>query len=245
MRQEGGSVQIAVGEFEIRETASSVLAQEKASSEPVSQPIVCNVLRYKRCGKEVYVFEDGELDATVLLEERWRSGLVETFSELREQGIETEVLSGDPLAAEVLSAAITVRGGLTPAQKLAQVEDFVRAGRTVLFVGDGLNDASAMSAAHASIALRSGAELARASAMAVFVGEDLRFLPQAIRLARAARTSIRTNLRFAAAYNIVGMALAAAGVLHPVAAALLMLGSSVFVSVNALRSGRELKPAGR
>jgi len=93
--------------------------------------------------------------------------------------------------------------------------------------------------------MRSGAELARASAMAVFVGDDLRFLPQTIRVARAARASIRVNLFFAAAYNIAGMALAAAGVLHPVAAALIMLGSSVFVSVNALRSGRELMPAGR
>ena len=243
MVKEGGSVRFAVGEFEIGRAMGSVLWRGNASGEPADQPTVCHVLRDKHCGKEIYVFVDDELAASVLLDERWRGGLVETFAELRELGIETEVLSGDPLAAEVLSAAFTVRGGQTPAQKLARVEDYLGEGRTVLFVGDGLNDASAMSAAHASIAMRSGAELARASAMAVFVGEDLRFLPQAILVARAARASIRMNLRFAAAYNISGMALAAAGVLHPVAAALLMLGSSVFVSVNALRSGRALKPA--
>ena len=56
--------------------------------------------------------------------------------------------------------------------------------------------------------------------------------------------SIRTNLFFAAGYNLAGMALAAAGVLHPVAAALLMLGSSAFVSVNALRAGRDIAPLG-
>jgi len=245
LQPEDGSVRFAVGEFEIGRPAGSVLAGENTSGELVGHEIVHNVLRYKRCAKEVYVFVDGELAASVWLEERWRVGMVETFSELGKLGIETEVLSGDPLAAEVLDPAFVVRGGLNPAQKHARVEELAGAGHTVLFVGDGLNDAAAMSAAQSSIAMRSGAELARASAMAVFVGDDLRFLPQTIRVARAARASIRVNLFFAAAYNIAGMALAAAGVLHPVAAALIMLGSSVFVSVNALRSGRELMPAGR
>jgi cation transport ATPase len=92
-----------------------------------------------------------------------------------------------------------------------------------------------MSAAQASIAMRAGADLARAAAMAVYAGGDLRFLPRAIRLARNCRRSIRVNLRFAAAYNAAGMTLAAAGWLHPVMAALLMVGSSAFVSFNALR----------
>jgi len=161
------------------------------------------------------------------------------LSELSGLGIEASVLSGDPRAADVLrELPVSVKAGLTPAQKLAEVEAAVRAGRTVVFAGDGINDAAAMSAAHASVAMQSGAELARATSMAVFVGDDLRFLPRAIELARAVRKSIRRNLLFAAGYNLAGMALAAAGVLHPVAAALLMLGSSVFVSVGALRSGR-------
>jgi cation transport ATPase len=146
---------------------------------------------------------------------------------------------------EARTDGVAVLGGLTAEQKLARVEALVGANRTVLFVGDGLNDAAAMSAAQASIAMRTGADLARASAMAVFVGDDLRFLPRAIRLARAARRSIRINLLFAAGYNLMGMALAAAGLLHPVAAALLMLGSSVFVSINALRTGRDLTNVGR
>jgi P-type E1-E2 ATPase len=160
-------------------------------------------------------------------------------------GIQTEVLSGDSRAGEMLGSAVAVRAGLTPAQKHLRVEELGGASRTVLFVGDGINDAAAMSAAQASIAMRSGADLARASAMAVFVGDDLRFLPRAIRVARAARRSIRSNLLFASAYNLAGMALAAAGVLHPVAAALLMLGSSVFVSVTSLRAGRDIRPVER
>ena len=220
----GNGVSVAVGEWE--------LVREKS-------PSTANT------GKAIYVFVDNELAATIELEERWREGMTEVFAALRGLGIEVEVLSGDPRAADALKSAVAVRSGLTPVQKLERVEALVGAGRTVLFVGDGLNDAAAMSAAQASIAMRSGADLARASAMAVFVGDALVFLPQAIRLAREVRRSIRTNLLFASAYNIIGMALAAAGVLHPVAAALLMLGSSAFVSINALRSGRDLKTAGR
>ena len=69
----------------------------------------------------------------------------------------------------------------------------------------------------------------------MFLGTDLRFLPDAIRLARGVRAGVAANLRFAAGYNTLGMAVAAAGWLHPVVAALLMLGSSAFVSVRALR----------
>jgi len=196
-------------------------------------------------GKTVSVFVAGELAATIELQENWRDGLAETFVALRELGIVAEVLSGDPQATVALGNVVSVQAGLTPAQKLARVEEQVGRGRTVLFVGDGLNDAAAMSAAQASVAMRSGADLARASAMAVFVGHDLRFLPRAIWLARAARRSIKINLMFAAGYNLVGMTLAAAGLLHPIAAALLMLGSSVFVSINALRTGRDLTNVGR
>ncbi|MFT3869823.1 MAG: cation-translocating P-type ATPase [Nibricoccus sp.] len=223
-------VSLAVGEPE--------LAASSGNDAPEKIGNVRHLMDDKRSGKAVRVFIDGKLVASIILEEKWRVGMGEALEKLRGQGIAVTVLSGDPGAGEVLSGLpITVRAGLTPAQKLAQVEEAVRSGRTVVYAGDGINDAAAMSAAHTSVAMRSGAELTRASSMAVFVGDDLRFLPQAIELARAVRTSIRKNLLFAAGYNLVGMALAAAGLLHPVAAALLMLGSSVFVSIGALRSG--------
>lgn len=228
----GGLISLAVGEAGLGSAAGN--SNAKADE-------VCHLLDDKRAEKVVYVFGDGRLVATVVLEEQWRVGMAEALGKLREQGFAVTVLSGDPRASEALrDLPVAVQAGLTPAQKLEQVEQAVRAGRTVIFVGDGINDAAAMSAAHASVAMQSGAELARASSLAVFVGDDLRFLPRAVELARTVRNSIRRNLLFAAGYNIVGMALAAAGVLHPVAAALLMLGSSVFVSVGALRSGRSL-----
>jgi cation transport ATPase len=209
-------------------------------------------------GKEVYVFVDGRHAATVELAETWREGRDEALGELQALGIEAEILTGDPNyrprgteGSTGLSDAIwppnsepsersdrqpAIRAGLTPAQKLARVRELTAAGHNVVFVGDGVNDAAAMSAAAAAVAMKAGAELARAAATAVFAGDDLRFLPRAVRVARAVRRNIRTNLWFAAAYNAVGMALAAGGVLHPVVAALLMVGSSGFVCVRALRS---------
>ena len=210
-------------------------------------------------GKEIFVFIDGARAASIEVAETWREGLAEALRELRALGVEVEILTGDARAARSLAGADlfcdganeevstpgrglkpqlqpVVRAGLTPADKLGRVLELVNEGRSVTFLGDGVNDAAAMSAAQAAIAMQAGAELARAAAMAVFAGDDLRFLPRAIRVARAARRSIHTNLLFAAAYNTAGMALAAAGVLHPVLAALLMVGSSAFVSVRALRS---------
>jgi P-type E1-E2 ATPase len=187
-------------------------------------------------GKEILVFVEGVPAATIELAETWRDGMEEALGELEALGVEAEVLTGDASAAGGRLATARLRAGLTPAEKHERVQALVAAGHDVVFVGDGVNDAAAMSAAQASIAMRSGADLARAAAMAVFAGDDLRFLPQAIRLARAARGSISTNLRFAAGYNLTGMALAAAGILHPVVATLLMVGSSALVSANALRS---------
>ncbi len=187
-----------------------------------------------RDDKTIYVSVDGVLAAEITLGETWRAGLAETLTELKELGLSVEVLTGDPHSP--VDLGVPVRGGLTPTDKHARVIELVAAGRTVLFAGDGVNDAAAMSAAQASIAMRGGSELARAAAMAVFAGDDLRFLPEAIRVARKVIASVRGNLLFAAGYNIIGMALAAAGMLHPVAAALLMVGSSAWVSVRALRS---------
>ncbi|MFT3784507.1 MAG: heavy metal translocating P-type ATPase [Nibricoccus sp.] len=231
----GEPMSLAIGEVDI------VLAHApgSASAESLRQQ-VCHLLNDKLSGKPVYVFVDGVLAGVVELEENWRTGMSEGLRELNRLGLKNEVLSGDPRAGEVLKAfSVEVRSGLTPAEKLQHVQELVASGRTIVYAGDGVNDAAAMSAAQASIAMNSGAELARASSMAVFAGDDLRVLPAAIRIARDVRRSIRINLLFAAGYNAVGMILAATGWLHPIAAALLMVGSSVFVSVNALRSSRK------
>jgi P-type E1-E2 ATPase len=190
-------------------------------------------------GKTIVVAVDGELAATITLGETWREGMAGVLGELGAMWVACEVLTGD--AHPPGDLGVPVRGGLTPAAKTARIQELVTAGRTVVFVGDGVNDAAAMTAAAAGIALGEGSDLARAAAMAVLAGDDLRGLPGAVRLARAVRRGVRGNLWFALSYNVAGMALAAAGLLHPVVAALLMLGSSTAVAVRALRSAGELR----
>ena len=184
-------------------------------------------------GKSVIVSVDGAVVGVVGVGEVWRAGLDEAAAELAKAGLAVEVLTGDPRPPEGLP--VPVSGGLSPEDKVARIRALRSEGRAVLFVGDGINDAAAMAESTVSVAMGGGSELARASATAVFVGVDLRFLPASVRLARAVVRGVHGNLRFAAAYNAVGMALAAAGLLHPVVAALLMVGSSLFVSVRALR----------
>jgi P-type E1-E2 ATPase len=242
----GQSVEIRVGERELVDVGASspAMKDERREPAPAKEEIASKPAPTKEAaGKEIFVFVAGAPAATVELAETWREGLDEALRELQALGVEAEILTGDASAVAGRFTGAIVRAGLTPTDKHVRVRELIAAGRRVAFVGDGINDAAAMSAAQASIAMQTGAELARAAAMAVFAGGDLRFLPRAIRVARAARRSIRTNLRFAAAYNTAGMALAAAGALHPVVAALLMVGSSAFVSVNALRSSAAGNPA--
>lgn len=188
-------------------------------------------------GRTVAVAVDGSTAALVEIGEAWRAGADAVLGELRALGVAAEVLTGDATRPAAVFPGVEWRGGLRPEEKRARVDSLRGEGGVTVFVGDGVNDAAAMAAADTAIAMGGGAALAQASAPAVFLGDDLRFLPAAIREARDVREGVRANLRFAAGYNACGMAVAAAGLLHPVGAALLMLGSSAFVSWRALRSG--------
>ena len=124
---------------------------------------------------------------------------------------------------------------MKPAEKVARLEELARSGAKVLMVGDGVNDAPALAAAHASISPASAADLAQNVADAVFMGERLAPLAAAIAASRRARTAMRQNLGLAALYNVFALPLAASGHLTPLIAAAAMSGSSLLVTLNALR----------
>ncbi|MGB0745317.1 MAG: cation-transporting P-type ATPase, partial [Opitutales bacterium] len=145
-------------------------------------------------------------------------------------------LTGDPNPELDIPKDVVVHAGLSSEEKAALVEKAVRDGRVPCLIGDGINDAVAMSLASSSISMGSGTGLTRSAAMGHFIDDRLQALPDAIRLSRAIHSRLRGNLIYAAAYNVLGMALAAAGWLHPVAAALIMLVSSGFVTFRALRT---------
>ncbi len=191
----------------------------------------------------VWVAVDDQPVAVAAVRERVRASAVDAVRGLHGIGIAVEVLSGDQ-AARVDAVAREVSEGGTrlesrsaqePEQKADRLRKLAAAGHRTLFLGDGLNDAPGLGAAHVGLAVDDGASLAVATADGVLHGGDLRAVFRAVQVARSVTESIRGNLRFAAAYNGLGMALAATGHLHPIAAALLMAGSSVVVGWRSWR----------
>jgi heavy metal translocating P-type ATPase len=178
---------------------------------------------------------DGEAIGTATLREKLRDSADDAVAAFQRLGLGVLILTGDASAATRAAARLAkVEAGLTPEQKLARMDELGEKHR-VLFVGDGVNDAAAMAHAHASIALAHGAEVTVETASATLHGGNLRLIPEAIAMARSARGLIRGNLLFAFAYNGVGVAVAAAGWLHPVFAAVLMSLSSLLLGVRAFR----------
>jgi Cu2+-exporting ATPase len=149
------------------------------------------------------------------------------------------MLSGDRESA-VAQAAGEVgvkvwRSQVTPAEKTAYVRELRARGLHPLMVGDGLNDAAALAAAHASASPGAAIAASQAAADIVLQNEHLMTLLEAVDIAKAARARARENLAFSAFYNLVAAPLAACGLLTPLIAACAMSGSSLLVSLNALR----------
>ncbi len=163
-----------------------------------------------------------------------------TVADLRALGLTVEVLSGDrPQATRALAERLGVpfQGGVSPEAKLSRVDALRAAHGPVAMVGDGINDAAALAAADVGVALAHGAALAVEAADVTLYDADLRGLAWLVRLARQSQRTIRQNLVWTFAYNAIGLALAVAGLLHPLVAVVVMALSSAFVTWNAVRLG--------
>lgn len=164
----------------------------------------------------------------------------EVVASLAEAGHRVLVLSGDRAAAvEAVASRLGIaewEAGLTPREKIARIEELKRAGRRVLMVGDGLNDAPALAAAHASLSPVTAAHVSQVAADALFLGRGLAPVLSVLAAGRRARRLMLQNLWFSAAYNVLAVPLAAIGLLTPLIAAFAMSGSSLVVTANALRA---------
>jgi P-type Cu+ transporter len=184
----------------------------------------------------VVIRRDGVLAGVALLRENLRASAMAVIGAMRGLSLDVRVMTGDRMESAVALALTGVQAGMAAVEKADGVRELQAAGRKVLFVGDGVNDAPAMASAHASVALGLGAALSREAADAQLYGTDLSQLVRAVIISRATVARIRQNLWIAAAYNLIGITLAVSGMLHPLLAVVLMLISSATVSVRALRA---------
>ncbi|MDP6704705.1 MAG: heavy metal translocating P-type ATPase [Alphaproteobacteria bacterium] len=172
-------------------------------------------------------------------QDRARADAAQVVAELKRRGLEVELLSGDRAAVvAALADELAIprfEAELRPAEKAARLAALAEAGRRVLMVGDGLNDAPALSAAHVSISPSSAADVSRTAADFVFQGERLDAVTAALDMARRADRTARQNFALAFPYNAVAVPLAMAGLVTPLIAALAMSASSLAVTLNALR----------
>jgi Cu2+-exporting ATPase len=173
------------------------------------------------------------------LEDRLRIDARDVVETLKAAGFRVELISGDrpdAVAAAAVDAGIDVaRGGVRPDEKLRLIEAMKGDGRRVLMVGDGLNDAPALAAAHASISPSTAADISQSTADAVFQGERLAPIVEVLRVAQASRRMSLQNFALAIAYNAVFVPLAVIGAVTPLIAAVAMSASSLAVTLNALR----------
>ncbi|WP_287815608.1 HAD-IC family P-type ATPase, partial [Pseudomonas sp.] len=180
------------------------------------------------------------------LDDRLRNDAPQLLAACRAQGWQTLLLSGDssPMVQQVASqlAIDQAQGSLAPEAKLAELQRLRREGRTVLVVGDGVNDVPLLAAADISVAMGSATDLAKTHADAVLLNNHLGTLVQAMALARRTRRIIIQNLAWAAVYNGLMLPFAAAGWVTPVWAAVGMSISSLTVVLNALRLARTPAP---
>jgi Cu2+-exporting ATPase len=197
-------------------------------------------LRSRDPSSSFIAFCHGDRRAVFAVSQTLRPDAVAVANELKAMGLELTILSGDRAeavapVAEALGMS-SWRAGLKPAEKIAFIDSLKQQGRRVLMIGDGLNDAPALAAAYASISPISAAHVTQAQADAVFMGDRLRPVRDAIANARVARRLMRQNLVLAAAYNAVAVPIAVAGLVTPLIAAAAMSGSSILVTLNALRA---------
>jgi Cu+-exporting ATPase len=193
----------------------------------------------QRAGKTVVaVAAGGSVLGLIALADHVRPTSARAIARLKAAGIDVVMMTGDNEAtARNIASAVGidhVRAGAMPADKVAAVRAFQAQGIVTGMVGDGVNDAPSLAAADVSFAIGAGADIAREAADITLVRNDLEAVADAIELSRATLSKIRQNLFFAFAYNVLGIPLAAAGLLSPVIAGAAMAASSLSVVANAL-----------
>jgi Cd2+/Zn2+-exporting ATPase/Cu+-exporting ATPase len=198
-----------------------------------------------RVASEVMVARNGRFLGTIMIADTVRPDARHAIEEFDRMGIKTLLLTGD---AESVAKDIAAQLGIgelaaeqLPEEKLARISQLKESGRVVAMVGDGINDAPALTAADVGVAMGSGTDVAQESAGIVLLGNDLRKFAETAEIARWTRRIIWQNFAGTIVVDLAGMALAAAGLLDPSVAAFIHVASEMTFILN---SARLLPPTG-
>jgi Cu+-exporting ATPase len=229
----GSGVSAAIGDTTYRLGSPAFIAQSGAALNEAQ------ILALQQQGKSIIAVARGNtLLGTIAFADQLRDSSRTAVARLRGMGIRVVMLSGDNAAtAQAIAAQAGInefRAEVLPQDKAAVVQSLKAEGRLVGMVGDGINDAPGLAAADVGFAMKSGSDIALEAADLTLMRNDLTSVVDAISLSRATLRKIRQNLFFAFGYNVLGIPLAAAGLLNPVIAGAAMAMSSVSVVSNAL-----------
>jgi len=196
-------------------------------------------------GSDIVVAADGRYLGEIIVADTIRPEARKAIEALHGLKVRTMLLTGDTAAvgrsvAQELGIDEVV-SDMLPEDKLKSVRELVADGHSVAMVGDGVNDAPALTAANLGIAMGSGTDIAKESADVVLIGNDLGKLVETLRIARRTRTIIWQNFAGTIGVDALGIALAAFGFLNPLLAAFIHVGSEFAFILNSAR----LLPVGR
>ncbi|MCL1793021.1 MAG: heavy metal translocating P-type ATPase [Oscillospiraceae bacterium] len=227
-----GGQTLLVGNGKLMEEKNISLADIQANSDKLAAE-----------GKTpMYVAIDGKPEGIVAVADTAKESSISAIAALCEMGIEALMITGDnQKTASAVAKQVGIASVLSevlPQDKANEIKKLQAAGRRVAMVGDGINDAPALAQADIGIAIGSGTDVAMESADIVLMRSDLSDVPAAIKLSRATIKNIKQNLAWAFGYNIIGIPIAAFGLLNPMIAAAAMCFSDISLLLNVLRLKR-------
>jgi heavy metal translocating P-type ATPase len=188
---------------------------------------------------EIFVARGGRYLGSILISDQLRPSSAAAVRSLRDMNIEVVLLTGDTQQTALAVAShlgiYEIHAELLPEQKTQLIATQVRAGRTVAMLGDGINDAPALTEATVGVAMGAGTDVARESADIVLIGNDLVKFVETVRIARNCRTIILENFYGTLIVDTIGIGLAAAGLLNPLLAAFIHVASELIFILNSTR----------
>ncbi len=217
-----GGQQVLAGNRNFLESAGIVVAPDRKTN-----------------GTKVHVARGGQYAGFISIDDRIRDGSAAAVRALEEMKIQVILLTGDTSAAAEAAAAelgiFHFHGDLLPEEKTAEIAAHARRGEVVAMLGDGINDAPALSEATVGVAMGAGTDVARESADVVLIGNDIMKFVETVRVARSCRSIILQNFYGTLVVDTIGIGLAAAGFLNPLLAAFIHVASELTFILNSTR----------